>query len=412
LLLFSPVFVVLLWTVCTYYQGSFWTLATTARLGDIVRRWPWPTLTAVKILATFAAFEALLMVLLPGKKLLGPITPAGERVEYKLNGPAAFVVTHVAFWLFAFQLKWFSPTIVFDHFGELLMTSSLFALVACVALYFKGIYAPSGKDAGTSGNFIFDFFWGTELYPRLGGLHLKQLANCRVAMMGWGVILISFAAKQHELYHHLSNSMAVCVFLQLVYIAKFFIWEGGYFWSLDIMHDRFGFYIFWGVMAWLPSVYTSQALYLVDHPIELNPAYAALITVFGLTAVYINYAADAQRQRVRATQGNTTVWGKAPDLIVADYQTTDGQQKQSLLLASGWWGLARHFHYVPEIAVAISWSIPCQFSNFLPWVYPTYLTILLVDRAMRDDRRCQAKYGVFWEQYCQKVPYRILPGLF
>jgi 7-dehydrocholesterol reductase len=99
-------------------------------------------------------------------------------------------------------------------------------------------------------------------------------------------------------------------------------------------------------------------------------------------------------------------------VIVADYQTADGEKKQSLLLASGWWGLSRHFHYVPEIAVAISWSIPCQFSNFLPWVYPTYLTILLVDRAMRDDRRCQAKYGVFWDQYRQKVPYRILPGLF
>ena len=39
--------------------------------------------------------------------------------------------------------------------------------------------------------------------------------------------------------------------LQLVYITKFFIWETGYFCTIDIMHDRAGYYICWGCLAWL-----------------------------------------------------------------------------------------------------------------------------------------------------------------
>ena len=38
--------------------------------------------------------------------------------------------------------------------------------------------------------------------------------------------------------------------------------------------------------------------------------------------------------------------------------------------------------------------------------------ILLVDRAYRDEIRCAAKYGKFWEKYCSLVPYRIVPYIY
>jgi 7-dehydrocholesterol reductase len=93
-----------------------------------------------------------------------------------------------------------------------------------------------------------------------------------------------------------SNSMAISVFLQVVYIIKFFYWESGYFGTLDIMHDRFGYYIYWGVTCYLPSMYTLTVYYLVNHPINLSVAYAAFIVIFGLLSIYVNWAADDQRQ--------------------------------------------------------------------------------------------------------------------
>ena len=41
-----------------------------------------------------------------------------------------------------------------------------------------------------------------------------------------------------------------------------------------------------------------------------------------------------------------------------------------------------------------------------------YLTFLLTDRAGRDDRPCAAKYGASWNAYREKVPYRMIPGLY
>lgn len=181
---------------------------------------------------------------------------------------------------------------------------------------------------------------------------------------------------------------------------------------MDIAHDRAGFYICWGCLVWVPSIYTSPGMYLVKQPVNLGLQLALYILVAGLLCIYINYDCDRQRQEFRRTNGKCTVWGKTPSKIVAAYTTTSGEKKTSLLLTSGWWGLARHFHYVPEILAAFFWSVPALFNHFIPYFYVIFLTILLFDRAKRDDDRCKAKYGKYWKLYCEKVPYRIIPGVY
>ncbi|MDI1353199.1 MAG: hypothetical protein PSV35_10615 [bacterium] len=47
-------------------------------------------------------------------------------------------------------------------------------------------------------------------------------------------------------------------------------------------------------------------------------------------------------------------------------------------------------------------------SYFSPYFYVSFLTILLVDRAFRDDQRCARTYGHYWQQYCEIVPYKIM----
>jgi 7-dehydrocholesterol reductase len=163
--------------------------------------------------------------------------------------------------------------------------------------------------------------------------------------------------------------------------------------------------------VWVPSVYTSSTLYLVGHPNHLGAPLAIAIFVLGVACIFTNYAADAQRQRVRATNGKTTVWGKPPKIIVGHYATEKGESKESLLLASGFWGIARHFHYVPEILGALFWTLPALFSDVLPYFYVIFLTALLTDRAMRDDKRCAIKYGADWKTYCEAVRWKIVPGI-
>ena len=163
---------------------------------------------------------------------------------------------------------------------------------------------------------------------------------------------------------------------------------------------------------WVPSVYTSPSLYLVHNPIHLGIPLASLIFITGVAMIFLNYHADYQRELVRKTNGNCTIWGCKPAVINATYQTKDGKTKKSILLASGWWGVSRHFHYVPELAAAFCWSAPALFSSLLPYFYFVMLLILLTHRSVRDDKRCREKYKQFWSEYCKRVPYRILPYVF
>lgn len=410
LVLGSPLFVLLLYVITVHYDGSV-IEAGGAGL-ELLAKLPRPSWTAVGMLAVWLSFQAALLILLPGELRDGPISPAGNRPRYKLNGVAAFVVTHLVAWLVCGPLGWVDASIVHDRFGELLITSSLLALVLCLGLYLKGLTMPASSDAGGTGRPMWDFYWGTQLHPKLAGVELKQLINCRYAMMGWSIMILSDAAAQVDRLGHLDLGMLVAVALQVVYIFKFFVWEDGYFHSIDIMHDRFGFYIAWGVCGWLPIVYTLPTLYLVDHPSGMGVVAALLLFVFGVAAIYVNYEADAQRQRVRATQGQAKVWGRAPQTIVASYTPADGVPRQNLLLVSGWWGVARHFHYLPELALAAAWTLPVGFDRGLPWFYFVFLTILLVHRSLRDDDRCARKYGPAWVEYRRRVPWRILPGVF
>lgn len=410
LMLTTPLLSVLFWIACAHHDGNVVAMVTAGPAAWWAEL-PAPSWTAAGIFAGWVALQAGLLRLLPGKPFEGPITPAGVRPHYVLNGVAAWVVTH-ALLVGAWWAGLYRADTLYEEYGSLLTLLALGALVFCGFLVWKGRTYPSSPDAVLTGNPVLDFWQGVELHPRMFGMSLKQLINCRVSMMGWSAVFVVFLLAQVERHGLASTSMIASTTVLVVYLFKFFWWEGGYFHSLDIMHDRFGYYIGWGVLAWVPAVYCLPALWLVDHPIQWHPAVAGLMVAVGLAAIWVNYDADAQRQRVRATNGDTLVWGKRPELLRAEYTTADGKRHESLLLLSGWWGVARHFHYVPELTLAAAWCAPSGFTHFLPWFYFFFLAILLTDRARRDERRCAAKYGHFWEQYRRRVPWRMVPGLY
>ena len=363
----------------------------------------------------FALFQLFIMWYVPGKDYYGIITSTNNRPVYKDNGLVCYLVTMCTFILLSSGFNLFSSTIIYDNFGDILASLNVIGLVFCIFLYIKGVYFPSSTDSGTTGNIIFDFYCGTELHPSIAGINIKQFTNCRFGMMSWALIIVSFAFKQHELYG-LSDSMVVSVLLQLLYITKFFAWETGYFNSIDIMYDRAGYMICWGCLVWVPGFYTLSSIYLVNHPIHLGIMNSLCIFTVGAGSIMMNYYADAQRQIVRAMNGNCLVFGKPPVLIEAEYTTinTHGGEThhKSLLLCSGYWGISRHFHYIPELMGSFCWAAPALFTSIIPYLYFIFLTILLLNRAIRDDIKCQKKYGKYWDEYCKKVPYKVIPFIY
>lgn len=74
--------------------------------------------------------------------------------------------------------------------------------------------------------------------------------------------------------------------------------------------------------------------------------------------------------------------------------------------------MSRHINYVFEITLAFCWSVPAATSGIIPYVYVIFLTILLTDRAYRDEIRCSEKYGKYYDEYCKLVPWKMIPGIY
>lgn len=409
LLVLAPPFVVLLHVVSTRFNGSMSDFAG-SNPGLIWEAVPAPSWNAIGIVLGWIGFATISMVVLPGGWVEGPITPSGLRPRYRNNGLLAWAVTHVLL-VTGWATGLFRAADIYREFGALLIVLSLMALPLCALLYLKGRFFPSTQDTVLTGYPFFDFFQGIELHPSLFGIDLKQLFNCRVSMMGWSAIALVMAAHQLETLGRVSNGMMVTTALIVLYLFKFFVWESGYFRSLDIMHDRFGYYLCWGVLVWVPGVYTVASQHLAEHPSDLHPALALLCFAIGVGALVTNYVADAQRQETRARGGRVKIFGRPARTLVATYRTSDGQRRENLLLVSGFWGVSRHFHYMPELMLALAWTLPVG-AVLAPYAYVLFLAILLLDRAERDDERCRSKYGSAWDEYCRLVPSRIVPGIY
>ncbi len=380
--------------------------------------WPNPfNPEAWRLILSFMAFELVLMRVVPGARFEATKTSKGHVPVYKANGVACLFITLATF-IGLGLAGVIQPEKVYDVFGDGLAALNVFSLVLCFFLLVKGLYFPSTPDNGSNGNLVTDFYWGTELYPRVFGWDVKQFTNCRFGMMYWAVGPVAYAWKQSVDMGGLTDGMLVSVILQLVYVTKFFWWETGYFCSMDIQHDRAGYYICWGCLCWVPSLYTLPSYYLVANPVVLGPVASFAILSLGLLCIWMNYDSDRQRQDFRSDMKNqieTPIWGRAPEYIKATYKTSNGKKTKtntSYLLASGYWGVSRHFHYIPEILAAFFWTAPAGFGSVVPYIYVLFLIVLLFDRSVRDDVKCASKYGRFWKQYQERVPAKIIPYLF
>ena len=387
---------------------GFWTVAWGRAWAPVFFGTP----MAWKIVGIFAAVELAFMKLLPGPIVEGPETINHNRPVYKANGFLSFVLSCVLFYVCSVNLGWFSPTIIHDHLIGIFGAVNASSLLFCLVLYLKGVYAPTTNDVLFRGSFIADYYWGVELYPTILGFQVKQFTNSRFGMMSWPLILCSYVAKQESVYGFVTDGMLVSVLLQLVYVGTFFYYEKGYFSTMDIQHDRAGFYLCWGCLLWVPCVYTVTGMFLVYHPYELGLGYSVLLFITGLLCFFQKTHANRQRLNVRESNGDYVIFGKKAAVIRAKYTSEKGEVKESILLVDGWWKVAAHSHYLGEIFGALCWSLPALFTHFMPYLYVIFVTILLAHRAKRDDIRCRAKYGKYWEAYKKKVPYMIFPGIY
>ena len=75
---------------------------------------------------------------------------------------------------------------------------------------------PCAQSGPTGHGAIFDFYWGTELYPRVFGVDVKKFFNCRFSMTFWMVSGISFAAASYRMHGFIDPGIVLCAASQFI----------------------------------------------------------------------------------------------------------------------------------------------------------------------------------------------------
>ncbi|KAJ7849203.1 7-dehydrocholesterol reductase [Mycena olivaceomarginata] len=424
LVILCPAFFLIPWSTVELFDGSIGKMLV--GLGSILNsaRASLPSVVdSMKVYGIWVVFQATLFIVLPGPIGYGDTTPAGNRLPYKINGLLSWFLTIGVFILGAMFSCW-DADIVAKQWTGLMVAASAYGTVLTAVVYVKAYVAPSHpSDRKFSGSLFHDIFAGIELNPRFGDLDLKLFNIGRVGMTSWTIVQVkittetilknlSLAASQYRQFGYVCNSMIVVNILQNLYILDFFCQEDWYTRTIDIAHDHFGFYLAWGGAAWIPSMYTLQAQYLAHYPVNLSRITALTILLLGVFGYWMFRVSNDQRTVARRTAGNCVIWGKKPVVLTAHYTTSNGKRHTSLLLCSGFWGIARHFNYMGDLILSFAMCVPCGTRNVLPYAYFVYMTALLIHRSIRDEDRCSKKYGKDWELYKAQVPYALIPGIY
>lgn len=402
LILFLPLTVFYLYFCLRFNGGDLIPRQVTAEKMAAFGRSIVPTLRALWIYAAWFGFQVLLQRFVPGRTVYGRPLRDGTRLSYRMNGLASFLITLAVFWILVVT-GLIDPRVVAGEIGALISVVTLFVFAFSIFLYLYGRKRRESGSSPPSDSIIHNFFMGYSHNPRIGEFDLKLFFEARPSLIGWIVLSCTFAAAQFQSAGRVTLPMTLVCAFQFMYVFDYFIHEEAILSTMDIVHDHFGFMLCFGDTAWVPFTYSIQAYYLMTHRHSL-PVWAAVLFGLIFAAGYLFFRlTNLQKHRFREDPSRK-IWGKTPEYI----QTAEGGK----LLFSGFWGWSRHFNYVGDILMAIAWSLPCLFGSLLPYFYPIYFTLLLVHRERRDFKRCGRKYGKDWDEYCRRVKWRILPGIY
>lgn len=360
---------------------------------------------AFLLYAGFLIFMAITSLLPIGRVIDGQQTRIG-RLQYRINGFLSAVLTLIAFG--AVEYKGYKiSNFILENSLQLTIVGWIYAVILSIALYIKG-----GRTSVTNlnmhaltNNRIYDFWQGRETNPRVGPLDVK-FVFLRVTLVGSIVILAAVIVKIFQGAQPLSLSTInltalIAAILQLIYAIDGLIFEAAFVTSFEVMYEGTGYMLCIGYLMY-PFLCTLPARYALYHKVPQSPYILALLVVCFFIGYGLFRYCNSQKDEFRKNP-------LAPRLARLETIPTVRGKK---LIVSGLWGHVRHPNYLGDLILHWSMAGLTFARDPLPYYNAVFLTFLLIHRAIRDNKRCQQRYGLAWEEYCSRVKYMILKRVF
>ncbi|EKG17327.1 Ergosterol biosynthesis ERG4/ERG24 [Macrophomina phaseolina MS6] len=374
---------------------------------------------------------------LPATVVEGVQLRSGGRLKYRFNAFSSALVTLALLGVgtFFYGAKFPVWTFIWDNYIPILTSNIIISYALATFVYVRSFEVrPGNKEnrelaaGGHSGNMLYDWFIGRELNPRVslpffGDIDIKAFMELRPGMLGWLILDLAFIAHQYNNYGKVTASILMVTFVQGFYVLDALYMEPAILTTMDIIMDGFGFMLSFGDLVWVPFVFSLQARYLsIDPKVLTWPEIGTILAVQGF-GYYIFRSSNNEKNRFRTNPED-------PKVKHLKYMETSAGSK---LLISGWWGTARHINYLGDWFMSWSYCLPTGIAGYvfvnhsnievvpgeargwgmlITYFYMIYFAVLLIHREGRDEEKCKKKYGKDWDEYCKKVPYRIVPYVY
>ena len=365
--------------------------------------------TTEKILAFFTpliVFAAIFaaQVALAGRNVTGYVVnpETGEPRRYRLNGILVYVIVLIiwATEVTGMPREWFYRASIWSVFG-----GTVFAAICALVAVFS---QPQGKVK----NPIIAFY--------LGRKQEFSFFNGYFDVKMWfyvvGGTMLSINALSGAIWHHqqfgASANLGVYLYagIYTFYVLDYFIFERVQLYTYDLIHENMGFKLFWGGLIVYGWMFILPLWGMAAHPDPGFSTPASYALIAGSAALFligwtISRGANLQKYMFKRFPERKFLGIIEPQYIQA------GDRK---ILCSGLWGVARHFNYMGEGLFGLSIALLFgYFGNPWAWMYMAFVVSMFTWRQIEDDRACAEKYGPEkWAEYQERVPYRIVPGIY
>lgn len=349
--------------------------------------------------AVYGAFFFGLLIaarILPGKVYRGFKQPSGDHKDYKINGLALWVATHMAI---VVGVLWFDlslSSLIYEFWSYFIVVNAA-SFAWMFILYFGGRIRGEPARAGLLG-FVADYWYGVELNPTWKGVDLKTWAY-QPSLIGLSLLNAAFGWVQYEQQGSLTPQMIAYLSFWWLYMTSHYWFEPGVLSMWDVIAEKFGFMLVWGDLVLVPFFYCIGGWWLVGQTEPMSGAMVGGVVGVHVMGLWIFRGANAQKDQFKR-HPDQPIWGKSPETI------------GGRLLVSGWWGIGRKINYTGEIMVYFSFALCTGMQSVLPYLLPLWLCVLLPHRAWRDEKRCSSKYGELWEQYTKRARFRMIPFVY
>jgi Delta24(24(1))-sterol reductase len=169
----------------------------------------WPTLNAWIFYWTFVIVEGVFYVTLPGIQVQGlPLKHLNNRrLDYYCNALWSFYLS-VGIALTLHFTGLFKLTFLIDHFGSIMSVAIISGFVVSIIVFTSSFL--KGTQHRMTGHWIYDFFMGAPLNPRIGKwFDMKMFAEVRVPWFILFFITLAATLRQYETYGYVTPQMGI-----------------------------------------------------------------------------------------------------------------------------------------------------------------------------------------------------------